>query len=101
MQTWTRAILLALTTVAALIAGGLSPAAAERVAFSDPADMGGASLNDMRRVVVNHGAGRLSVQIRDGSSGAILASGESMRPSLQRKSPAGMVEEVLTEIWKK
>lgn len=43
---------------------------------------------------------RLSVQIRDGQTGTILANGESMRPSLQRKSPEGMVEEVLTEIFK-
>lgn len=43
---------------------------------------------------------KLSVQVRDGQSGAILANGESMRPSLQRKSPEGMVEEVLTEIFK-
>lgn len=43
---------------------------------------------------------KLSVQVRDGQSGAILANGESTRPSLQRKSPEGMVEEVLTEIFK-
>jgi hypothetical protein len=43
---------------------------------------------------------RLNIQIRDGRSGSILAAGESMRPSLQRKSPEGMVEEVLTEIFK-
>ena len=64
MQTRTRALLLAITTVAALTAGGFAPASAERVSFADPADLGGASLNDLRRVVVNHGAGRLSVQIR-------------------------------------
>jgi hypothetical protein len=43
---------------------------------------------------------RLNIQLRDGSTGSILAAGESMRPSLQRKSPEGMVEEVLTEILK-
>ncbi len=43
---------------------------------------------------------RLDVQIRNGESGAILASGQAMRPSLQRKSPEGMVEEVLKEIFK-
>lgn len=43
---------------------------------------------------------RLNVQIRDGRTGSILATGESMRPSLQRKSPEGMVQEVLTEIFK-
>ena len=42
----------------------------------------------------------LRVQLRDGNSRTIVASAESYRPSLQRKSPAGMVEEVLTEIFK-
>jgi hypothetical protein len=64
MQTRTRAILLAITTAAALSAGLFAPAAAERVAFADPADMGGASLNDIRRVTVNHGVDRLAVRIR-------------------------------------
>jgi len=43
---------------------------------------------------------KLDVQIRDGTSGAILAKGEVMRPSLQRKSPEGMVEETLGVIFK-
>lgn len=43
---------------------------------------------------------RLDVQVRDGRTGAILAYGEVMRPSLQRKSPQGMVEETLGEIFK-
>lgn len=43
---------------------------------------------------------KLDVQVRDGRSGAILATGEVMRPSLQRKSPEGMVEEVLGVIFK-
>jgi hypothetical protein len=43
---------------------------------------------------------RLDVQVRDGGTRSVLASGQSMRPSLQRKSPEGMVEEVLTEIFK-
>jgi len=42
---------------------------------------------------------RLTVQIRDGSSRAILASAESYRPSLQRKSPEFMVKEVLEKIF--
>ena len=42
---------------------------------------------------------RLTIQIRDGKSRAILASAESYRPSLERKSPEGMAEEVLTEIF--
>ncbi len=44
---------------------------------------------------------RLTIQIRDGKSRAILASAESYRPSLQRKSPEGMAEEVLNEIFNK
>jgi hypothetical protein len=43
---------------------------------------------------------RLDIQIRDGQSGAILATGQVMRPSMQRKSPEGMVEEVLKETIK-
>ena len=43
---------------------------------------------------------RLNVQVRDGKSGAILANAEAMRPSLQRKSPEGMVEEVLGALFK-
>jgi len=43
---------------------------------------------------------KLDIQIRDASSGAILAKGEVMRPSLQRKSPEGMVEETLGVIFK-
>jgi hypothetical protein len=43
---------------------------------------------------------RLDIQVRDGSSGAILANGQVMRPSLQRKSPEGMVEETLGVIFK-
>ena len=43
---------------------------------------------------------KLDIQIHDGTSGAILAKGEVMRPSLQRKSPEGMVEETLGVIFK-
>jgi hypothetical protein len=42
---------------------------------------------------------RLDVQVRDGKTGAILAYGEVVRPSLQRKSPRGMVEQTLGEIF--
>jgi len=38
---------------------------------------------------------RLNVQIREGQSGAIVASAESYRPSLERVSPPEMVKEVL------
>ena len=43
---------------------------------------------------------RLDVQVRDGRTGAILAYGEVTRPSLQRKSPEGMVEQTLGELFK-
>ena len=42
---------------------------------------------------------QLDVQIHD-KTGMAVANGRSMRPSLQRKSPEGMVEEVLTNIFK-
>jgi hypothetical protein len=41
---------------------------------------------------------QLDIQFRDPSSNAVLASGSSQRSSLKRKSPASMVEEVLTRI---
>jgi len=44
---------------------------------------------------------RLNAQIRDGQSGAIIASAESMRPSLERLSPPEMVKEVLQAALKK
>ena len=43
---------------------------------------------------------QLSVQVRDPQSRMVLATGHSMRTSLIRKDPEGMVEEVLTEIFK-
>jgi len=43
---------------------------------------------------------QLSIQIRDGKDRMVLATGQSLRPSLVRKSPEGMVEEVLGEIFK-
>jgi hypothetical protein len=43
---------------------------------------------------------KLDMQIHDGESGAVIARAQSMRPSLQRKSPEGMVQEVLGEILK-
>jgi len=43
---------------------------------------------------------KLDIQIHDGATGAVLANGEVMRPSLQRKSPEGMVEETLGVIFK-
>ncbi|HEV2700444.1 MAG TPA: hypothetical protein VGV09_02350 [Steroidobacteraceae bacterium] len=43
---------------------------------------------------------KLDIQVHDGATGAILANGEVMRPSLQRKSPEGMVEETLGVLFK-
>jgi hypothetical protein len=43
---------------------------------------------------------KLDMQIHDGSSGVVVARAQSVRPSLQRKSPEGMVQEVLGEILK-
>lgn len=62
MTTTTR-ILAALALAAAVAAGTVGPAAAEQSTHGDPADMGGASLNDIRRVTVDHGTDRLSVRV--------------------------------------
>ena len=43
---------------------------------------------------------KIDVQLHDGESGAVVAKAQSMRPSLQRKSPESMVQEVLGEIFK-
>lgn len=43
---------------------------------------------------------QLSVQVRDGQTKMVLANGQSWRPSLERKSPEEMVEEVLMAIFK-
>lgn len=43
---------------------------------------------------------QLSIQVRDGQTKMVLANGQSWRPSLERKSPEEMVEEVLTAIFK-
>ena len=43
---------------------------------------------------------RLNIQVRDGKTRAILASGESYRPSLERRSQEEMVAETLNEIFK-
>lgn len=63
MNTTTR-ILVPFAT-AALVAGlAAAPAAAERVSYADPADTSGASLNDIRRVTVDHGAQRAVVRVK-------------------------------------
>lgn len=43
---------------------------------------------------------RLNIQVRDAKSHAILANGESYRPSLERKSAEEMVAETLDAIFK-
>ena len=52
-------LLAAAATLAGLTAGAAS---AEQSSYRDPADMGGASLNDVRRVEVVHGPARLTVR---------------------------------------
>jgi hypothetical protein len=42
---------------------------------------------------------RLDVQVRDPQTRRVLASAQSYRPSLQRRSPENMVNEVLNEIF--
>lgn len=44
---------------------------------------------------------RLNVQFKDAKDGDLLASGESYRTSLVRKSPEDMVDEVLDKIFEK
>jgi len=44
---------------------------------------------------------QLSIQLREPQSRMVLATGQSMRTSLVRKDPEGMVDEVLTEIFKR
>ena len=42
----------------------------------------------------------LNISFRDGTNNALLASGQSYRPSLERKEPPAVVKEVLDEIFK-
>ncbi|MDH5640865.1 MAG: hypothetical protein OEY28_06190, partial [Nitrospira sp.] len=44
---------------------------------------------------------QLDVQIRDPQTRLLMATGQAMRSSMIRKSPEGMVEEVLTEIFRR
>lgn len=54
---------LATAAAAATLIGLVAlPAAAERASYPDPADMGGASLNDIRRVTVDHSDTRVAVR---------------------------------------
>jgi hypothetical protein len=43
----------------------------------------------------------LNVQLREPKTDIALATAKSYRPSLQRKTPAGMVEEVLNQLFQK
>ena len=53
-----------LLAVAATLTGlTAAPAAAERATYHDPADTGGASLNDLRRVTVVNGPERTAVRV--------------------------------------
>jgi hypothetical protein len=42
---------------------------------------------------------QLTVQLREPKTDIALATAKSYRPSLQRKNPAGMAEEVLTQLF--
>jgi hypothetical protein len=42
---------------------------------------------------------QLSIQLRDGQTHMVLANGQSWRPSLDRKRPEEMAEEVLRAIF--
>ena len=44
---------------------------------------------------------QLNVQLREPKTDIALATAQSYRPSLQRKSPGGMAEEVLTSLFQK
>ena len=57
-------VLVPAAAAATLLGLGVAPAMAERVAQKDPADMGGASLNDIRRVTVNHADADVTVRVK-------------------------------------
>lgn len=42
----------------------------------------------------------LNISFRDGTTNTLLASGQSYRPSIERKEPREMIKEVLDEIFK-
>ncbi len=64
MHARTRAALVTATALAALAGGALAPAAAENASFPDPADVGGASLHDIRKVTLQHGEKRVRVVVK-------------------------------------
>ena len=63
MKHTSRATIL-LATAATLTGLVAAPAAAERATYRDPADTGGASLNDVRRVTVVNGTERTAVRVK-------------------------------------
>ncbi|WP_134738896.1 hypothetical protein [Nocardioides sp. 503] len=54
----------ALAACAALTLGPAGPASAESTVVTDPADVGGASLHDIRSVRLKHGEARVVVRVR-------------------------------------
>jgi hypothetical protein len=56
-------VLVPAAAAATLLGLAIAPAAADRAAQSDPADMGGASLNDVRRVTADH-ADEVTVRVK-------------------------------------
>lgn len=56
--------LVPLLVAAALTGLAAAPAAAERATYRDPADTGGASLNDVRRVTVVNGPEQTAVRVK-------------------------------------
>lgn len=62
MKHTSRALVL-LATAATLTGLAAAPAAADRASYRDPADMGGASLNDVRRVTLTHGQDNITVRV--------------------------------------
>jgi hypothetical protein len=57
-----RALVL-LVAAATLTGVAAAPAAADRASYRDPADLGGASLNDVRRVALTHGRDNITVRV--------------------------------------
>lgn len=57
-------ILVPLAAAATLAGLVVAPAAAESASYRDPADLGGASLNDLRRVTLTHGDARIGVRVK-------------------------------------
>lgn len=54
----------ALAAAAVLSLGLAAPASAEATSQTDPADVGGASLTDIRRVTLNHGTAQVIAKVR-------------------------------------